>query len=260
MRYRFLTILIFTLAFSQNILAEKFYSINSLFGIFIRVTNSICEDDNGFIWVSSKTGILRLTDHNYRIYQLPYEKAGAISVTLRYDHSKLIAYTNNGQIFSYNQVYDRFDLLIDLKDSATDKNFEFYALLIDYTGDLWIALSTGLYKYHSGTVSFIDKVTPEKYSIAWYDPQHLIITRPEGIWLFGIQSRESKCLYENKTVSPFLASSLFYDKIQNKLWIGTLSNGLFCYSLTSSTLSPILQSSFPGNRFLPSKRILRLPF
>jgi signal transduction histidine kinase/DNA-binding response OmpR family regulator/ligand-binding sensor domain-containing protein len=245
MKFRIVALLFFNLSFSLNILAVKFYSINSLFGISIRVTNSICEDDNGFIWVSSKTGILRLTDNDYRIYQLPYETAGAIIVTLRYEHSKLIAYTNNGQIFSYNPLYDRFELFFDLKNSATNENFEFYTLLIDQSGSYWIALNTGLYKYQSGKLSLIDKISKEKYSIAWLDERHLIITKSEGIWSFDIQSLTSKCIYENRSVSPFLASSLFFDKKQNKIWIGTLSSGLFCYSFGSATLSQILQSSFP---------------
>ena len=69
--YKFVAILILQLAFSLNTWALKFYSINTLFGISTRVTASICKDEDGFIWASSKTGILRLTDTDYRIYQLP---------------------------------------------------------------------------------------------------------------------------------------------------------------------------------------------
>src|SRR5665647_368511 len=72
-KFRLVAILIIIFAFSLNVLAVKFYSINSLFRISTRVTNSICKDDNGFIWASSKTGILRLTDDDYRIYHLPYD-------------------------------------------------------------------------------------------------------------------------------------------------------------------------------------------
>ena len=243
-------ILFFHLAFSLNVLAVKFYSINSLFGISTRVTNSVCKDDNGFIWASSKTGILRLTDTDYRIYQLPYETAGAIVVKLIYEHSKLIAFTNNGQIFSYNTVSDRFELLIDLHKTINNEKFDVYNLLIDRSGDYWIALNNGLYKYHSGKLTLIDEVLQERYSITWFDEQHLIITKPGGIWSLDIQSLKNNRIYENKSISPFLPSSLFFDKTQNKIWIGTFSNGLFCYSFSSETLSPILQSSFPKQPIL----------
>ena len=250
LKYWLAAILIINIAFSLNVLAVKFYSINSLFGISNRVTNSICKDDNGFIWASSKTGILRLSDDDYRIYQLPYKTAGAIVVKLIYEQSKLIAYTNNGQIFSYNSIYDRFDLVVNLSKTFSNDQFDVYALLIDNSGDYWIALNLGLYKYSSGKLSLVNEISKERYSISWFDEQHLIIAEPEGIWLMDIQSLKSKCIYENKSVRPFLVSSLFFDKAQNELWIGTFSKGLFCFNFGSATLNPILESSFPRQPIL----------
>jgi hypothetical protein len=80
----------------------KFYSINDMYGVSMREINSICKDYNGFIWASSKTGIVRVGDDDYRVYYLPYETANIISVKLSYDNNKLYAYTNNGQLFYYN--------------------------------------------------------------------------------------------------------------------------------------------------------------
>ncbi|OFX59537.1 MAG: hybrid sensor histidine kinase/response regulator [Bacteroidetes bacterium GWB2_41_8] len=238
------------IAFSLNVLAVKFYSINSLYGISNRVTNSICKDDNGFIWASSKTGILRLSDDDHRVYQLPYMTSGAIVVKLIYEQSKLIAYTNNGQIFLYNSIYDRFDLIVNLSKTFSNDQFDVYALLVDKSGDYWIALNLGLYKYSSGELSLVEEISKDRYSISWFDEQHLIIAKSEGIWSLDIQSLKSKCIYENRNVSPFLVSSLFYDKTQHKLWIGTFSRGLFCYNFNSATLTHILESSFPRQPIL----------
>ncbi len=250
-KYRFTAILLLLqLIFSLNVLAVRFYSINALFGISSRVTNSICEDDNGFIWASSKTGILRLTNTDYRIYQLPYETAGAIVVKLVYEHSHLIAYTNNGQIFSYNPIYDRFELLNDIRKILNEEKFDFYNLLIDNSGDYWIASNIGLYRYHSGKLTLIDEVLQERYSIAWLDEQHIIIAKPTGFWTLDIKSSESKCIYANRSNSPFLVSSLFLDKTQNKLWIGTFSSGLYCFSFGSAKLSHILEATFPRQPIL----------
>ena len=76
----------------SNIFAVKFYNINSVLGISTRITNSICKDDNGFIWVTSKTGVLRIAYNDYRIYQLPYESAGVISAKLVYKKSELYSW------------------------------------------------------------------------------------------------------------------------------------------------------------------------
>jgi ligand-binding sensor domain-containing protein len=248
-RYRHILFLVF-IVLSFNVLAVKFYSINSLFGISNRGMNSICKDDNGFIWASSKTGILRLTDDDYRIYQLPYETAGAIIVKLIYKHSKLIAHTNNGQIFLYNPVYDRFELLVNLSKSLNNDHIAMLSLLTDEQGNYWIALNIGLYKLNQGKLSLIDEISSDRYSIICYDEQHLLIVKPAGIWLLDTQSLTSKSIFENKNVNPFFATSLFLEKNQNKLWIGTLSNGLFCYDFGSATLSHILQTSFPRQPIL----------
>ena len=250
LKYGLEVVLFLNLIFSLNALAIKFYSVNSLYNISTRVTNSICEDDNGFIWASSKTGILRLTDNDYRIYQLPYEMAGAIVVKLIYEQSQLMAYTNNGQIFLYNPVYDRFDLLIDLSKTIKDEKFDFYTLLIDPFGDYWFALNNGLYKYHSGNLTLIEEVSGGKYSIAWLDELHLIVARPEGILLLDIQSGEKKNIYENKSINPFLVSSLLLDTSKRKLWIGTFSSGLFSFDFSTLKLTQILQSSFPKQPIL----------
>ena len=238
------------IAIPSEVFANKFYSINSLFGISNRGMNSICKDDNGFIWASARTGILRLTDDDYRIYQLPYETAGAITVKLIFKHSKLIAYTNNGQIFLYNQVYDRFELLVNLSKSLNNDHIAMFSFLIDELGGCWIALNIGLYKLNQGTLTLIDEVSTSRYSITWYDKQHLIIAKSAGIWLLDTQSLTSKNIFENRSVSPFFATSLFLEKNKNKLWIGTLSSGLFCFDFGSATLSHILQSSFPRQPIL----------
>ena len=250
LKYWLAAIIFINIAFSLNVLAVKFYSINSLYGISNRVTNSICKDDNGFIWASSKTGILRLSDDDHRVYQLPYMTSGAIVVKLIYEQSKLIAYTNNGQIFLYNSIYDRFDLIVNLSKTFSNDQFDVYALLVDKSGDYWIALNLGLYKYSSGELSLVEEISKDRYSISWFDEQHLIIAKSEGIWSLDIQSLKSKCIYENRNVSPFLVSSLFYDKTQHKLWIGTFSRGLFCYNFNSATLTHILESSFPRQPIL----------
>lgn len=249
-KYRFIAILILLFTFSMNVWAVKFYSVNSLFGISTRVTASICKDENGFIWASSKTGILRLADKDYRIYQLPYESSGAIFVKLVYGSSRLFAYTNNGQIFSYNSIYDRFDLLINLRKTINDDKFDVYNLLIDDSGDFWIALNNGLYKYHSGKLTLIDRVQEERYSIVWLDTQHLILAKPEGLWSLNIKSLEKKCLFKNDNSYPFLVSSLFLDKTRNKLWIGTFSNGLFSFEFGLSRLTHLHPSSFPTQPIL----------
>src|SRR5690554_4332538 len=83
-------------SYSSNV---KFYDINTIHGISMREIASVCKDKNGFIWASSKAGVLRLTDNSYHIYPLPYETPNIIYTKLIYEKDSLLAFTNNGQIF-----------------------------------------------------------------------------------------------------------------------------------------------------------------
>lgn len=99
MKSRLLIFFLFLSIFNIYASDVKFYNINAMYGISMREMASVCKDGNGFIWASSKTGILRITESDYRIYQLPYKTANIINVKLAYNNSFLIAYTNNGQFF-----------------------------------------------------------------------------------------------------------------------------------------------------------------
>ncbi len=251
-KYKFFLLTIICSTFSVHALCQKFYSINSLFGISMRETNSICQDDNGFVWASSKSGILRISNEDCRTYHLPYETADAITVELIYKNSGLYAYTNNGQIFSYNPVSDQFNLLLNLSKSLGDRYLSVHDLLIDNSGAWWIATTAGLYKYQSEKLVSVDKALSVLYAISWFDSadRQLLIVGTKGIWILETESLKTKCVYENSSSVPFFVSKLFFDKSQNKLWIGTMSSGLYCYKFESGTISGVLKSSFPRQPIL----------
>ncbi len=245
MRIRLTICLVCLAALAATSAPVNFYSVNNLFGISMRVTNSICKDENGFIWASSKTGILRLTDDDYRIYQLPFETTGAISVKLAYRHGKLFAYTNNGQVFSYHPQLDKFGMVLNLAQFIGNSHFDVYNLLIDPAGGLWFALDIGLYKFHDGQLTLVGEISRERYGITWYNDQQILVARPGGILLFDVngQKRKEVCRYTGNR--PLSVSSLFYDQVYRHLWMGTLSNGLFCYDFESATLLQPLEEVIP---------------
>jgi signal transduction histidine kinase/DNA-binding response OmpR family regulator/ligand-binding sensor domain-containing protein len=228
----------------------KFYSVNSVYGISIRETNSVCGDNDGFIWAASKTGILRLTNSDYRIYEIPYETADVFIVRLVFANSKLIAYTNNGQIFTYNPVHDRFELIINLGKTLNNQHLSLGNLLVDDSGDFWITSSDGLFRFHPGKLPKIDRILDENYLMNWFDKQSIILAGAEGIWLLDTRSLKRIRIYENKTPPFWIVSALLYDSVRNKLWIGTLSSGLYCYDLNSATISRLPAKSFPRQPIL----------
>jgi signal transduction histidine kinase/CheY-like chemotaxis protein len=223
----------------------KFYSVNSLFGISIRVTNSVCKDNSGFIWASSKTGIIRLTDDDYRIYQLPYETEGVLMVWLIYKDSNLIAYTNNGQVFQYNPIGDRFELLFNLNNYIDNRDFNVFSLLTGSDNEYWIAVNTGLYKFESGKLEKITKSKGSRYTITWFDNQIILLAGAEGIYEIDTKTQKSNLVYNSTEAHLSSVSSVFFDRKQNTLWMGTLSDGLYRYTFSSGVFQNILKLSLP---------------
>jgi signal transduction histidine kinase/CheY-like chemotaxis protein/ligand-binding sensor domain-containing protein len=245
----FLTIYIFSLPnlFASN---TKFYNINDIHGISIRETYSICKDSNGFIWASSKTGILRLSEDDYRTYHLPYETANIINIKLEYTNGNLFAYSNNGQIFRLNQLYDKFELLINASKYLNNQFLSLNKALIDEKGAFWMATSKGLYKYTDNDLQRMGSDTSDVYFLEWYDKTSFFLLKINGLWLYNIATGENECLYNNTTISNFIASSLFYDHIQNRLWIGTISNGLFYYDYLTKDFKQTSNKKLPKQPFL----------
>ena len=249
-RFKSTLLLIICLFLSVKTYPIKFYSVNSLYGISMRETNSVCKDDNGFVWASSKAGVLRLTKDNYRIYRLPYESEDVIRVKLIYKNFKLFANTNNGQVFYYNPVFDQFELILSLRNQTGDIDIILFDMLIDDNGICWISTSLGLYKYQSGKLSSAFEISSNRYAISWYDSKNIIIAKQDGIWLFDINSLEKKLIYESKNPNSFDIYSLYFDKNQDKLWLGTVSEGLYLYNFRNGTCSNKLKSVLPKQPIL----------
>jgi signal transduction histidine kinase/ligand-binding sensor domain-containing protein/CheY-like chemotaxis protein len=243
LKYRFITFLIICIVFSSKAFAVEFYSVNSIYGISMRETNSVCNDDNGFVWASSKTGVLRLSKDNYHIYRLPYESADFYKVKLIYKNFKLFAYTNNGQLFIYDPVFDKFELILNINRVLLD-------IQVDDQGVCWMATSLGLYKYQSGKLSPAFEFSADAYAINWYDSKNIIIAKQDGIWLFNINSLEKKHLYGKGNLNAVDFSSLYFDKDQDKLWLGSISEGLFLYNFKDGTCSNQLRSVLPKQPIL----------
>lgn len=221
----------------------KFYNINAMYGISMREVASVCKDGSGFIWASSKTGILRITDSDYRIYQLPYKTANILNVRLAYDNSLLIAYTNNGQLFRYDELYDRFDLFVDLRESLENAYLSIGDVIIDDENALWISTSSGLCRYKEGVAEKVLGNSTSVQRIASYDDRHLLLVTQKGIELLDMQTLECRVMYDDGSLMR--TNCLFFDKRENVIWIGSFSGGLYYYDLNEKEPLMMPVENFP---------------
>ncbi|MDR1723269.1 MAG: hybrid sensor histidine kinase/response regulator, partial [Tannerella sp.] len=121
----------------------RFFNIANKFGTSMHEFFSLCKDGNGFVWASSRSEILRLTTSDYRSYRLPYKSKDFVFVEMASNGKEVVAYTNNKQLFRYDEVFDRFESV----NLPTEINLWINEILIGEDGTYWIATRSGLYRY-----------------------------------------------------------------------------------------------------------------
>ncbi|MGF7140699.1 hybrid sensor histidine kinase/response regulator transcription factor [Roseimarinus sediminis] len=224
---------------------HKFYSINQHFGISMREANSVCKDDEGFIWGASKTGIIRISGDDYRLYQLPYETVNIISLELVYRNRQLYAFTNNGQVFMYDPVNDRFEIKMNLSRVLNDNHLSMTAMVLDETGvDGWLATTNGLYRMMNDSIRSVSDLSTTIYDMIGYGDRELILAEELQLKRFDKKSGQSYQLCELDAHLNGRVSDLFLDKASQRLWIGTLANGLFYFDLGEQKMQKL--SVFPN--------------
>lgn len=218
----------------------QFVNVNSRYGTSFREVWSVCEDDDGFVWSSSKGGIMRFTDGGYRIYNLPYRNTDISWVKLACK-SQLYAYTNNGEVFRYNDVSDSFEQVLDLRKRLNNKHVGVYALSVDGTGSVWIASSFGIYRY-KGLLTRVREGNGCKIMTFCKD-NLLLLGGDEGVETLRTQDLKFSDLFK----SNLKISALRYDEETNRLWIGTHAQGLFYFDLKANKLNEVGIGNFSSH-------------
>jgi len=223
--FTLLNILVFQAEGANNV---QFYNLNDEYGFSMRETNQVLSDDYGFIWISSKMGIVRHTPGDIRTYQLPYESEDVLTVHLVYANSVLYAYTNNGQIFKYTSIQDTFELVANLSRSLSNPFLVVTRLLVDQEGKLWIASSFGLYCFDAENGLKVVLQSGLINCIEWYDAVNMFYAINGQIKILDTRSFSQTAYFTFSDDANYDANQMFYDKKQKTLWIGTAMDGLLC--------------------------------
>lgn len=225
-----------TMTFVSSYGSNMFVSINEKFGISIRQVASVCMDDVGFVWASSKVGILRMSEEDYRVYQLPLKSSDLVFVKLVYENNSLYAYTNNGQIFRYNSVLDQFEFLIHFGKVVGFQNLTLKNLVVDKQNRLWVASSEGLIKYENGEL--------EKNQHQFGEVSHVVLEGEDQLLVVSDNRLMTLDIYKDENISVITefdkelqVTDLFVDEKINAIWIGTQYDGLYKYDKATMKLS-----------------------
>jgi signal transduction histidine kinase/CheY-like chemotaxis protein/ligand-binding sensor domain-containing protein len=238
----------------SNPIDRTFFSVNEIHGVSLRMANSVIEDDLGFIWVSSKTGVLRLTEDDHRSYLLPYKTPDVITVKLVFGTQELIAYSNNGQFYNYNKLSDQFEFYFDLRPMLGTNRISVFNVLLDQDGILYIPTSHGLFSYTNDNQ--LVSLTPMHQSVrhlAWYDHNHLFVSRDDGILIITTNGEEKEFIPFKDFSGPLTVTTLFYDKGEERLWIGAQSGHLLYLNIGEKVIKKVELKELPRQPILAIK-------
>ncbi|MFT4168899.1 MAG: response regulator [Dysgonomonas sp.] len=234
-----------------NLLASdtRFYNIGDKFGVSLREVFSICKDKNDFIWGSSKTGVIRISGNDFRKYHLPFLSSNNYYTRLAYHNSLLIAYTDNGEFFVYDNVYDNFKPLFDLRSIKKKQYIDINKVIVNQDNTLWVSATDGLSLFREGE---LEPAIPNKkmQCVERYDENHLLVASTESISIWNKNTRKPDCTYQYKINNEYEVSSFMYDSSTNLIWVGTISNGLLCLKKENNTLIQVPIINLPQQPIL----------
>lgn len=244
MKNTLLIIFAFLISGLSNVAASQdfaFCNINELSGISMREITAVVRDDDGFVWAASRTGVLRVAADDCRLYQLPFATTDVMQVKMACRGGLLVVATQNGQIFRYNRVLNKFDRWFVLSSLLGNEDWV-TNLLIDTDGKVWISTSTGIFFW-----------TGEEVVQAFDDITGISnITPLEGCYALAfVQSSIYRIDTHNRTQTklqghlPYIISSARYDAHTRRVWIGTYNAGLWRYDLAGQIVRKATVPQFP---------------
>ena len=191
---------------------------------------TIIEDGDGAVWISTKAGVDRYNGHEIKNYTLVgdfyYGDMAARMIQLYQDaNGEIWAYDNTGRIYKYSRIHDRFDIEQKLGD-AISGNIMLNKYIKSKGGKDIFGLTKGLYVKNENREIELLLADVDVNDIAEVE-QDLFIGTTSGLLLL-IKGKYASMItpFENKNIQ-----TLFYDKEENELLIGTFNDGLWMMDL-----------------------------
>lgn len=236
--YRLILVLFFLFAYTSSYSQfSDFLKYGVQEGLSSNTVFSTLEDKDGYIWIATEEGVDRFDGLNFKHYGLPslfeYREVNDVIHYIKIDSKNQIwVVTLSGLLYKYNKGVDEFELFFMLKDIAVQ------AFHIDHNNELWFGTLEGTLILNpktkkSHTISSIK----EKNSAIIQDNQNRYYLATDK----GIQVLDSSkvVLYDlldisfskNTGVKGSVISSLYFDEINNRLWLGSNKLGLCAFNL-----------------------------
>lgn len=208
---------------------SKVLHIGYVAGLSSQRVYSIVEDKNHAIWISTKSGVDRYNGQTLKNYALSdglqYGDMAARIIQLSYTPDGILwAYDNKGRIYRYSEVYDEFELILQLSQHVSG-SITLNKCCMTRDGKIFFGLTSGLYvlgnnkkirKYVSGlNVNDIVSLNNKLY-----------LGTTSGLKIVNLSRRKTVSLMNGINIQ-----TLYYDGSRHNLFIGTFNRGLWIYHM-----------------------------
>lgn len=238
---RYLFILSFFLLNIITIHATSFRHLSVREGLSSRQVFQINKDSAGFIWVFTHLGVDRYDGNEIRHYKLDETleaKDHILSSTImtRDSQGNIWIALKNGKIYAYHKQTDTFVQRVDLS-SLLQQTVILNDLFFDCNGRMLLCLSTGIYQFQEQTNTVVPVGLANEYV-------NCLIQSVDGSFFAGTNSQvyrlrwdaDSTVLKEQIIQLPIKLRTESLCCQNNKLYVGSFSDGVFCVDLSNSNV------------------------
>lgn len=233
-------ILFFLLIQNVGFGADKFRVFKKQDGLSSNRLYSSVEDKDGFIWITSEKGVDRFDGRFFKHYSLKFHDESSSFGYLFYfiltDSDKnIFVLANRGHLYKYNPKTDDF-----IPVAGFEKNHGLFitSASIDSDNNLLFGTANSFFAYNleTGVRENLNKIEARVHSILPYGDHQFLLGTTNG--LLTIDSLHDAPHYLGAVDSTFTrlgnnykTKKIFLDSIDQKIWIGTISNGLYYYDM-----------------------------
>lgn len=217
--------------------AQIFRSLPSLDGLDNLTVNTFCKDSVGFVWIGTDCSVERFDGVFFKHYEISEEDEQLKSVNAIVEMDSHIWMGNGKGLWRLDKQSDTFELVVsDLINSPV------YSLLDDGKGTLYIGSERGLYFYNKGVFkhllldinifsssNVIVEMSMDKEDNLW-------MATSKGLYALNINTHKLRHWHYKSSNGVELSFNCLA-RVKEKLYLGTMSQGIICFDIPSETFS-----------------------
>jgi len=242
---RYAVILLILLCFASQVFAQSFQVLNSLKlkhlkvedGLSQGTINALYEDNQGFMWIGTETGIDIFDGYKFRrLAGLDGDLSEYGVYKISQDSAGLIWYLAGNGLFTYDKINNEYEFIFDVTADDKDDYIQDY---VEGEGNIvWLLTQKHVHKYDKSKKAIVDSILlvegkskQRLHKVIKYD-NYLLVSSSDGVFAISNTLSTVKKLphiVEDKANKARIAYTLHLHN-ESTLYVGTY-NGVFSLNI-----------------------------